>query len=96
MKNSSAQLVQAPSRLYASWWLIRFISKRSCSSSHEVASSAWMMVPFSHAGCNELMGCASVLNTAGTPIAVALPHDNDDLALAGSVFAASDGPCGRP
>jgi len=33
-KNTSAQLVQAPSRLYASSWLMRFISKCPCRIPH--------------------------------------------------------------
>src|SRR5947209_6016085 len=45
LKNSSAQLVQAPSKLYASSWLMRFISKRACNTSQAAEESALTVVP---------------------------------------------------
>ena len=49
-------------------WLMRFISKRSCRSSHDAASSALTIVPLAMRSAMNEWPCASDLNTAGTEL----------------------------
>jgi len=71
LKYSSATIVRAPSRLYASWCLLLLTSKRSCRLSHDVASSAHTTVSFAmRARLNEAAWLFK-LKTAGTEFS---PH----------------------